>query len=443
MPDMNDADPYNWPQSKKVTNLILVAFHAMTSTFTASAIQASFEAIAEDFSTTLQRASYLTSIVIAVLGVAPLFWRPLSERYGRRPIFIASLLLSLVGNIGCAKSPSYSTMAFCRAITAFFISPALSIGSGVVMESFFKQERARYIGIWTLMVTLGIPVAPLIFGFVSMRVGYRWTYWILAMINAVQLLLYIPFGPETRYVRGQIHSGSSFNQEYLRFKRIDKTPLRLYDFIHPLTLCTKSRIMIPAVIYAMIFCFGGVFTTLEIPQLYVEKYHLNAQQVGIQYVAIIIGSVLGEVVGGHLSDMWMAWRRKRDPAVKPEFRLWLSYIGFILTIVGDIVFVVQIDRAGNTITPDIGAAIAGIGNQIVTTVLITFAVDSHREEAASIGVFIIFVRQMWGFVGPFWFPEMLRTVGLSPSAGIITAMILVCSVLPAIYLQWRGRSRTA
>jgi hypothetical protein len=71
--------------------------------------------------------------------------------------------------------------------------------------------------------------------------------------------------------------------------------------------------------------------------------------------------------------------------------------------------------------------------------MITFAVDSHREEAASIGVFIIFVRQMWGFIGPFWFPQMLSTVGLSPSAGIITALMVCFSVLPAIFLQWRGR----
>ena len=36
------------------------------------------------------------------------------------------------------------------------------------------------------------------------------------------------------------------------------------------------------------------------------------------------------------------------------------------------------------------------GNQIVTTVMTTYAVDCYREEAASVGVFISFVRQIWG-----------------------------------------------
>lgn len=163
---------------------MLVAFHAMMATFTAASIQAAFIPIAADLGVSLTQASYLTSLQIAILGGAPLFWRPLCNRYGRRPIFLISLICSLVGNVGCAKSPSYATMAVCRAITAWFISPAGAIGPAVVVESFFKKDRARYMGIWTLMVTLGVPVSAFIFGFVANDVGYRWIYWILAIVCA-------------------------------------------------------------------------------------------------------------------------------------------------------------------------------------------------------------------------------------------------------------------
>jgi MFS family permease len=96
--------------------------------------------------------------------------------------FLLSLICSIVGNIGCTKSPSYASMAVCRVITAFFISPAAAIGPAVVVESFFKKDRARYMGIWALMVTLGVPLASFIFVFVANDVGYRWIYWILAMV---------------------------------------------------------------------------------------------------------------------------------------------------------------------------------------------------------------------------------------------------------------------
>jgi MFS family permease len=146
------------------------------STFTAASIIPAYGIIAADLGVSLQRVTYLTSLQIAILGVAPLLWKPFSNTYGRRPLFLISLIISLVGNIGCAKSPSYSTMALCRAIVAFFICPAAAIGSAIVTETFFKKDRARYIGIWTLMITLGVPIAPFIFGFVANDVGYRWIY---------------------------------------------------------------------------------------------------------------------------------------------------------------------------------------------------------------------------------------------------------------------------
>lgn len=162
----------------------------------------------------------------------------------------------------------------------------------------------------------------------------------------------------------------------------------------------------PAAAYSMVFLLASVLIAIEIPQLFVEKFHFNTQQVGLQNISIIIGTVIGEQVGGIMSDRWM-WRRQnklQDKTVQPEFRLWLSYIGYLLAICGIVVFLIQIERAGESwnITPIIGAGIAAAGNQIVTTVLITYAVDCYRDQSASVGVFITFFRQTWGFIGPFW-----------------------------------------
>jgi MFS family permease len=163
--------------------------------------------------------------------------------------------------------------------------------------------------------------------------------------------------------------------------------------------------MIPAAIYSMVFLLGGVLPTIEVPQLFVERFGLNTQQIGLQNLSFIIGAILGEQIGGFMSDKWMLRRERKDlRRPEPEYRLWLSHIGHLLTICGIVVFLVQIGRASDqwNITPLIGAAIGYGGVQIVTTVMITYAVDCYREEAASIGVFITFVRQTWGFIGPFW-----------------------------------------
>jgi len=202
------------------------------------------------------------------------------------------------------------------------------------------------------------------------------------------------------------HESSGATQAYFHFRRLDPSPLTLHDFYHPLTLFLKPCILIPAVAYAMTFLFGSVLITVELPQLFGEKFHFNAQQLGLQFLGIVLGSVMGEQLGGSLSDLWMNRQaQKSGTPPTPEYRLWLSYAGFVLTVVGVSVFLVQTQNAAAgrwDISPVIGIAIAGAGNQIVTTVLITYAVDCHPEESASVGVFITFVRQVWGFIGPFW-----------------------------------------
>lgn len=466
LPDMTDADPYNWPQWKKTINLILVAFHAMMGTFTAAAIMAAFVDIAADLHISVQRASYLTSLVIAILGGAPLFWRPLADRWGRRPIFLLSLICSLVGNIGCANSPSYGTMGLCRAITAFFICPAAAIGSGVVTEMFFKNQRARYMGIWTLMVTLGVPIAPLLMGFVAQRINYRWIYYILAITNGVQFILYFFFGNETLYVRDKTPNTTgdglaATRPSLLHFGRIEPKPLRFSDFYHPLTFVARPCVFIPAVAYSMVFLWTSIVPTVEMPQLFPVIWGLDTEQCGLQMISIIIGSLIGEQMGGFMSDKWMARRRAQqarksginhaedgtlpgfagESLVEPEFRLWLAYIGYALAIIGYVVFSVQIGNAGHkwNVTPLVGAAIGAAGNQLVTTVNVTYAVDCYRIEAATVGVLITFVRQTWGFIGPFWFPQMFENVGYNGSAGIGVALMVAFSIIPTIFIQFYGR----
>lgn len=263
----------------------------------------------------------------------------------------------------------------------------------------------------------------MIFGFVANRAGYRWIFWVLAITNGVQFILYILFGAETRFVSGnQDNSSSSFRSQYLSFRRIDPTPLKFSEFYHPLTLVIRPTVFIPAFAYAMVFLFGSVLITVEVPQLLQEKFELNAEQLGLQFLGVIIGTILGEQIGGSMSDAWMNRRtRKLQARPEPEFRLWLSYPGVILAIVGVIVFLVRTQQAPEghwQVSPIVGTAIAAFGNQLVTTVMVTYAVDSYPQDSGSVGVFVTFVRQVWGFIGPFWYEPLLFHVLRSVHVGV-------------------------
>ena len=127
----------------------------MICTFTATAVIPAFELFSGDLGVSLTQASYLVGVQILALGVGPLFWKPVSNRFGRRPIWLISTFGSMVCNVGCAESHSYAAQIVTRALVAFMISPALAISTAVVTEMFFAKERGQKMGIWALMFNLG------------------------------------------------------------------------------------------------------------------------------------------------------------------------------------------------------------------------------------------------------------------------------------------------
>lgn len=416
MPSASDDDPYNWPGRRKAAALLLVALHACLATLGAGAVVPAYAELAEAFGTTVQASTHLASAQVAVLGVAPLAWRPLADAYGRRPVFLLSLLASGLGNVGCALSRRYGVLMFFRVLVAFFVSPASALGGAVVAETFFKKNRARYVGIWMVMVTLGVPMGPLVFGSVVHHADFRWIFWTLSIINAVLLVLCFLFGSETLYMRqdnqdpppymSEKASESGFVKKCISFRRINPRELTAFDFFEPLAMAARPCVVLPGLAYATLFFFGNILTTIAIPQLFGDKFSLNTEDMGLQFIGVIIGSLLGEQVGGVLSDMWMRRAKSRSGGeVHAEFRLWLSYGGYVLSVVGVVVFLVMTDKAPasrGTVVPVVGTALAAMGSQVVTTVLVTYAVDCAADKAASVGVFVSLARQSLGLLGPFW-----------------------------------------
>jgi nitrate reductase gamma subunit len=114
--------------------------------------------------------------------------------------------------------------------------------------------------------------------------------------------------------------------------------------------------------------------TVEIPQLFGARFELGPEKIGIQFLGIIVGTILGEIFNAVI--LGLLNRRtveKQRRAVNPKNYLLASYLGFVCMIVGLVVFCIQL---GNTIpmhykvSPIIGIGVAGFGNQLVSNFLI-------------------------------------------------------------------------
>lgn len=325
-------------------------------------------------------------------------WNPVTAVYGRYHVSLFSVFGSMVCNIGGARCTSYGAQMATRVLTAFLISPPIGNGSGVIAELSEPERRAQKLGWWTLMTTIGTPMGPFLMGFVIQRIGVQWIFWIFAIINFAQLLLYLAIGDETIYNPANERLGNGLLAR-LRPRQISSSPLKLQDFVAPFALAKYPRVLVAACAHAITFCYGNIAVIVEMPIAFGEKFHFNAEQIGLQFIAVIIGCVLGEQVSGPMSDWFMKRVRQRTGQACPADRLWLSYIAFSTVFAGLLTWGFQLQKATAwNVTPCVGAAIASFGNQMQTTILTTFAVESKKERAAQVGVFVNVCRQIYGFV---------------------------------------------
>lgn len=95
------------------------------------------------------RASYQTTVCIALSAVAPFLWVPLSDKYGRRPVLLGTTLLGFVSILGSAYVTSFNQLVAARIFNGLFPA-AFALGPAVVVDMFFVHQRGRAMGVFTV-----------------------------------------------------------------------------------------------------------------------------------------------------------------------------------------------------------------------------------------------------------------------------------------------------
>ncbi|KAI5967168.1 hypothetical protein CANMA_003225 [Candida margitis] len=434
LPSMNDDDPLNWSNGMKHLQLGMVAFHGFMTTFLTTGMVPVAGVYSEKYNMPTSRIAYLISVQILLVGVFPLIWVPLMERYGKRLLLIISTLGTMCFSLGSVFSNTYGTMMAMRVLQAVLISPGIAVGGSIVNETTFSHQRGSRSGVWAISVNLGTMVGAFLMGFVAQYQDAKYIHVVFTLINFGQAVCYFFFGKESSYNHNDLSRNESNRFKQLRFKAIfPENHITIQKIIYPGIFFSNLRIFIPTFAYSVCFLQANIALNIEIPEVMVGKFALGPQALGLQFLSFIIGTAIGEV-GGYMSDKLVAWGQGRGRG--PSFRLWLTYPGFAACIIGLVVFGVQIDAANTwNVTPLIGCALAAFGLQIMTSPIIAYCIDMDHKQAGAIVLFITAVRQTLAFIGPFYFPVMYSNLGFTVSYGIMAALIGGLSFIPTLVLH--------
>lgn len=122
-------------------------------------------------------------------AVGLLFWGPLSEKFGRKPILFLGITGYIIASIFCAMAGSIEQLIGARVIQAFAGSAITVVATAIVKDLFDGREREKIMATIMSLVIIAPMVAPVLGAFLLKIASWRMMFVTLAVFGAFASIL--------------------------------------------------------------------------------------------------------------------------------------------------------------------------------------------------------------------------------------------------------------
>ncbi|KAI2471188.1 major facilitator superfamily transporter [Annulohypoxylon bovei var. microspora] len=316
--------------------VIGAAIGAFFSPLTAQIYLPALNVLAADFDVTVSQINLTVTTYMIFQGLTPMFVGSLADTAGRRPAYFICFVIYICANIGCALAPSYPALLVLRMLQSAGSSTTVALCQAVVADIITSAERGHYVGYTSLPILLAPALGPIIGGILSQYAGWRWIFWLLAILAGVVLLVHAFFLPETcreivgdgsirphpayrtlwqlckdalrrrRERRGKQSSGAPLTHTSSRAST--RRSLRVGKFnIWQSVIILAEKEMFVLLSYGSVIFTGFYCIATVMPTQLAENYGFDEVKIGLMYLPMVGGSMGAAFVNGRL----MNWNYRR------------------------------------------------------------------------------------------------------------------------------------
>jgi DHA1 family bicyclomycin/chloramphenicol resistance-like MFS transporter len=221
------------------------------------------------------------SVFLAGFAVGQLFYGPLSDRFGRRPLMLGGLAIYCLATIACVLAQSIEMLIAARFVQAIGACAGPVLGRAVVRDVWGATESARIIAYMGGAMAIAPLFGPTLGGFLTVLFGWQSNFVILLLVCLVQIIAVARLLGESNVHR---HPGATQPRQLLANFR--------------LLLANRSYL---GYVLTFSFSYSALFAFISASSFVLSERHgLSPEVFGMSFGLVVAGYLLGSVASGRL-----------------------------------------------------------------------------------------------------------------------------------------------
>ncbi|KAJ5176699.1 uncharacterized protein N7482_002576 [Penicillium canariense] len=476
-PTDDPDDPLNWSSLRKAVNFGLTCSYVLFTFVLIDINTLAYRAYIKELGLTYATFNQASGCSYAGLAVGCLVLIPCVHKYGRRPLYLVSATIQLACALWWANFHHAGELIAISLLSGLAGSISEAVVMITVVDLFFVHQHARMNGIFIFMQSLGATGGPIVAGYIIVSLGWRWMWWMIAILLGVNLLLVLCFFEESKYIPTRVgHSASSKHTQLVesmdkfvttgethhdasrvsvdaprsgksirqRLAFITKTDVPiLQHFYQPLiVLFAFPAVSFAAITYGSILAWFSANVSAGSYFLIVKPYNFNPSQIGLFHLGGFAGTVIATLTAPALNDWLIVWRARRNEGIfEPEMRLWMMFPAAVFNAAGLMIFGIGLGRGLHWAILAVGNGLFGFGFIVTADVALTYLTDSYPDILGDALIAVVFVRNGFAMIIRFAFTDWIAGMGIENTFILIGAIAFITAVLPALLMVYGKRAR--
>jgi len=224
------------------------------------------------------------SLNLLAFGLAQLIHGPLSDRFGRRPVLIASLLAVAILCIACALAQTIEQLIIARILLGIAAAAEAVIGLAIIKDLYDEDQQVKALALFGMVIAITPAVAPIFGGFMHVAFGWQSNFFLISALAILSMLVVWRYLPESTQADPQALKTSRVVSAY-------RSLLSNSDFM------LHSAMLGLALGLIFIFITGAPFVLISTLGVPVEQFGFYQAS---NVVAFFLGSLLASRMAGRL-----------------------------------------------------------------------------------------------------------------------------------------------